>query len=269
MYSAPAPITASSAPAHSKFPLILGSVAVIAVLAVGGGLVWASQQVKTNEAKVVDTVVPIATTTLESVPVNSITQNQDQSEATSTTKKIGIQGDIKAIEAEISSCKSKYGDLSFCLQSNPMLGVINNCLKYVGDVSKAKECVLTQYMTGSGLPSVSMDGDTTKINGVVQVSSGVVLNETIAGYTVACIDKNTPKINGITDTSKARTLYTTTLSVDELCRESINYGVMCNLIDILPYTKCSEALKKYGHYEVSKEVDTIVQRYMKMLGLIQ
>lgn len=256
-----------------KIILIAVGIIIVAVL---GRLGWAYYQVKSDEAKVTNAPALVATTTPEPTQTTTVTSNQIQSVVVPTTKETEIQKDINTIQAEISSCKNKYGNLAFCSSNDALIGLINNCLKYVGDVNKAKECAITQYMTLSGLPSVSMDSETntTKINGVIQLSSLLVVGETSSGFTLACVDKNTPKTTsgvfiGVTDTTKARKLIATNENIDQECSGSISLGVMCDKVDVSPYVKCSQAVTKYGPYKTSKEVDIIVEKYGKMLGLAQ
>lgn len=256
-----------------KIILIVGGVILVAVL---GRLGWAYYQIKNdfgsysanidigggveNPAKFSTNGVDTQTiaTTLVSVPA---------------TKETEIQRDINIILADTSSCEKTYGKLTVCSKDNDVLiEVIKECLKYIGDTAKAKECVLTQSnMVPSGIQSFSFgSGEPAVINGVTQLSTLWPVDETSAGFTLACFDKNTPKDNhGNVDMSQAKRVITTNDSVDEVCSGTIKLGVMCSNIDISPYEKCSQTVIKYGPYKRSKEVVALVDKYMKILGLKQ
>lgn len=252
-----------------KIILIVVGVIVVAIL---GRLGWAYYQIR-------ETFTPAnidigggaenpARFSVNGIEAETITTT---SLSVPSTKETEIQRDINVILADTSNCEKTYGKLSVCSKDNDVLiEVIRECLKYIGDTAKAKECVLTQSnMIPSGIQSFSFGtGEPTVINGVTQLSTLWPVDETSAGFTLSCFDKNTPKDNhGNVDMAQARKVITTNDSVDEVCSGSINLGVMCSNIDISPYEKCSQAVTKYGPYKRSKEVVALVDKYMKMLGL--
>lgn len=254
-----------------KIIFIIGGIILVVIL---GRLGWAYFQVKSDEAKVANTPALVATTIPEPTQATTVIPNQVQAVVVPATKETEIQKDINTIQTDTLNCEKTYGKLAVCSKDNDVLvEVIKECLKYIGDTEKAKECVLTQsYMMPSGIQSYSTDSETntTIINGVTQLSTLWPVDETSTGFTLACFDKSTPKDNrGNVDMSQAKKIITTNDSVDEVCSGSIKLGVMCSNIDISPYEKCSQAVTKYGPYKRSKEVVGLVDKYMKILGLKQ
>lgn len=102
VYSASVPTTTLSTPTHSKLPMILGAVAVVAVLAVTGGLVWADQQVKNNEASIANT----ASTTTESVVLDDTTLVSSSSTAPKITGSISIDNKLTFTATQLSNLKT-------------------------------------------------------------------------------------------------------------------------------------------------------------------
>ncbi len=93
VYSAPVPAMASSIPVHSKLPLILGAVAVVAVLAVASGFILINKKATNTEI-----VEPAST---ESTSYATSSSSNAQAVATTTTQtSIAVKGTASLVKSE-------------------------------------------------------------------------------------------------------------------------------------------------------------------------
>lgn len=193
----------------------------------------------------------------------------DEEERKALTTNISArENDINTIAKEIEDCKNKYGDFAFCTENNtPVIGIINTCLNYSDITEKANECVGEQYISNSKYQSIKWDENGFALDGVKQLSESLVVSESGDSFTVVCVDSSTPRKNGVVDLKSGKELYTTKLDVDDECRDTVNHGVMCKDLDISPYVKCSESVKKYGPYQTSLIVEDILTKYLEFLKI--
>lgn len=223
---------------------------------------------KTNTNDTQATPTPTATTEPE------VTQNAPSAGNKETTQE---SKDIQALQAEVDSCKNKYGNISSCKEALGFIFAIKNCSTFTGD--KMKSCAMKEMLSQSDDINYTINnsvGVTTK-NGIVQNSALTVTDETDTAFTLVCVDKNTPKdatamIVGASDISKAKKLTTlpnTDVILDNLpsCEATVDLSVMCDKVDITPFTKCQSAIAKYGKYSVGAQAATIEAKYAKLFGL--
>lgn len=251
-----------------KIILIVGGVIIVAV---AGRLIWAYQQVQNDEARMANAPV-VATTTPEPVQTNSLVSNQVQNAVVPATKETETQRDIKIIQTEISSCKSKYGDIPYCSQNSWFVGVIDSCLKYVGNSTKAKECAIEQYkLVQSGLPQMFTGRPPLSQffvwNFEKMTQSRDFENENVG--TLICVDKNNPSNGPLIDPLKAKKFVTTNTEAMIQCESALylNQRAVCEKADVSLFTKCSEGVLKYGSYHENREVQVITTKYGGMLRM--